>query len=68
MAPLCDAALGPASTSSVANSPSSTTARCATSLAAHGLQYGVVLLATAVVMRLSSQVSETQTFPLTDQL
>ncbi|KAL7727252.1 hypothetical protein ACLKA6_016010 [Drosophila palustris] len=57
----------PASTSPVASSPSSTTARSATSLAAQGLQSGVVLLAT-VVMRPSSQVSETQTFPLTDQL
>ncbi|KAM8701733.1 hypothetical protein ACLKA7_005015 [Drosophila subpalustris] len=51
-------ALGPASTSSVANSPSSTTARSATSLAAQGLQSGVELLATAVVMRL--QLKETK--------
>jgi len=43
-------AVGPASTSSAASIPPSTTAHSATSLAAQGLQSGVVLLATAVVM------------------
>ncbi|KAL7724287.1 hypothetical protein ACLKA6_012210 [Drosophila palustris] len=45
-------ALGPASTSSAANSPSSTTARSATSLAAQGLQSGVGHALTADICKM----------------